>query len=288
MGRPPTPSGRVVSIDPGLDDAAYRAVPALSYSTAKSIMRSPALFAWELEHGRPPKTDFDVGHAAHAQLLGSGAPVVVAVDDQGEPFGSWTPKARAVRDRIRADGGTPLLAEQAAAVDAMVAAVRSHPLAGKLFEPGRGVPEVSAFWTDEETGTAQKARFDWLIVDGDDGRPEIVDFKSTTDVRRRALVKTIDEYRYNWQDAHYTGGLAAHGVPDARFLFVFVEKTPPYLVRVVELDDDAWHTGARWMAAARRLYARCLAAGDWPAYPGRVEVLGLPHYSPRDPEDVLT
>jgi hypothetical protein len=276
----------VISLD--MLDVDYRAVPALSYSGAKDLMRSPALFDWRQTHPRPDSTEFDVGHATEAQILGVGGTVAVARDERGEPFNDWRTKAaREFAAKARADGYTPMLLEQAEAVDRMVTAVRSHPQAGKLFELGRGHPQASLFWTDDETQTAQRARLDWLIVEGDDGRPEVVDLKTTTDVRRRALMKTIDEHRYHWQDAHYTAGLAAHGVDDARFRFVFVEKSPPHLVRVVELDEDAWHTGARWMAAARRLYARCLDAGDWPAYPPRTEVIGLPAYSPRDPEDVL-
>jgi hypothetical protein len=277
-----------MSIDLFMPDPDYRAVPALSYSGAKDLMRSPALFAWRLEHPRADSMEFDVGHATEAQLLGAGGPVAVARDNDGKPFRDWRTKAaQEFAAKARADGATPLLLEQADAVDRMVTAVRTHPQAGTLFEPGRGHAQVSVFWTDDETQTAQRARLDWLIVEGDDGRPEVVDLKTTTDVRRRALTKTIDEHRYHWQAPHYLTGLAAHGVDDARFRFVFVEKSPPHLVRVVELDDDAWHTGARWMAAARRLYARCLAAGDWPAYPPRTEVIGLPAYSPRDPEDVL-
>jgi hypothetical protein len=278
--------GVVISLD--MPDADYRAVPALSYSGAKDLMRSPALFAWRQDHPRPDSTDFDLGHATEAQLLGVGDPITVVRDaNTGEPYTSWVPKARALRDEARANGETPLLLEQADAVDRMVSAVRSHPEAGKLFEPGRGHAQPSLFWTDDETQTAQRARLDWLLVEGDDGRPEVLDLKTTTDVRRRALAKTIDEHRYHWQDPHYCAALAAHGVDDVRFRFVFVEKSPPHLVRVVELDEDAWHTGARWMAAARRLYAACLDAGDWPAYPARTEVIGLPAYSPRDPEDVL-
>jgi hypothetical protein len=274
-------------IDPLMSDADYRAVPALSFSGAKDLMRSPALFAWRREHPRPDSTDFDLGHATEAQLLGVGGRVAVAVDEDGEPFRDWKTKAaREFAAKARANGETPLLAEQAEAVERMVKAVRSHPIAGGIFEPGRGVPQVSATWTDDATDTANKGRFDWLQIENEDGRPEVDDLKTTTDVRREALRRVIYEYRYHWQGPQYVDGLAAHGVDDVLFRLVFVEKTPPHLVRVVRLDEDAWHTGARFMAAARRLYAKCLAADDWPAYPPRTEVIGLPAYSPRDPEDV--
>jgi hypothetical protein len=275
----------VISLD--MPDADYRAVPALSYSGAKDLMRSPALFDWRRTHPRPDSTDFDLGRVAHTLLLGSGQLPAVVVDDEGEPFKTWTPKAKAKAEEQRAAGFTPLLLHQANAVDDMVAAVRAHPLAGKLLEPGRGHGEVSVFWDDDATCTAQRARLDWLIVEDDDGRPCVLDLKTTTDVRRRALTKTIDEYHYNWQHAHYLDGLTAHGVDDAHLQFVFVEKSPPHLVRVAELDVEAAATGARFITAARRLYAACLEAGDWPAYPPQVELLGLPRYSPTDPGDVI-
>jgi hypothetical protein len=275
----------VISLD--MPDADYRAVPALSYSGAKDLMRSPALFDWRRTHPRPDSTDFDLGRVAHTLLLGSGAPLAVVKDDEDQPFKTWTPKAKAAAEEKRAAGYTPLLLHQALGVADMVEAVRAHPLAGKLLEHGRGHGEVSVFWDDPETCRAQRARLDWLLVEDDDGRPAVVDLKTTADVRRRALTKTIDEYHYNWQHAHYLDGLTAHGVDDARFVFVFVEKTPPHLVRVAEIDVEAAATGARFMQAARRLYAQCLAAGDWPGYPPKVELLGLPRFAPTDPGDVI-
>jgi hypothetical protein len=277
----------VISLD--MPDADYRAVPALSYSGAKDLMRSPALFAHRLMHPRPDSTEFDVGHATHALLLGTGQPVARGYHPEtGEPFKDWRTKdAKAFASAARARGETPLLVEQADAVWDMAGAVWAHPLAGKLLEPGRGHGEVSVFWDDTETCRAQRARLDWLLVEDDDGRPAVVDLKTTTDVTRAALVRTVQDYRYHWQHAHYLDGLAAHGVDDAVFKFVFVEKTPPHLVRVAELDVDFAAAGARFITAARRLYADCLAADDWPGYPPKVELLGLPRFAPTDPGDVI-
>lgn len=279
-----------MSIELDVPDAEYRSRPAISYSGAKDLMVSPALFEWRLAHPRADSTDFDLGRSTEAQLLGVGDPITVMRDqDTGEPYTSWVPKAKALREQARARGETPLLLAQAEAVARMVAAVRSHPLAGKLLEAGDGrYASASAFWTDQATGTANRSRFDWLIIEGDDGRPEVVDLKTTTAVDRRSVIRVVNEYRYHWQDAQYTEALAAHGVEDVRFRFVFVDKNPPHFTRVFELDEDAKQTGARFMAGARRIYARCLETGLWPAYPPRTELIGLPYYSPSDPEDVLT
>lgn len=278
-----------MSIELDMPDPEYRAVPALSYSGAKTLMRSPALFAYELEHGRPDKKEFDVGHATHAVLLGSGAPVAVAIDPKtGEPFRDWKTKAaREFAAEARERGETPLLQHQSDAVDAMTGAVHAHPLAGKLFEPGRGLPEVSVFWDDDATGAPQKARLDWLIVENDDGRPEVDDLKTCTDVRRAPLMRHILEHSYHWQGPHYVdGGLAAHGVDGVLWRWVFVEKDPPHLVRVLEPDAEMWAAGRRFIGEARRRYAAFLERGAGIDYP-TADLVGLPRYAATDPEDLL-
>ena len=45
----------------------------LSQSGAKTLLSSPARFAWERERGRPSKDAYDLGTLAHALILGSGA-----------------------------------------------------------------------------------------------------------------------------------------------------------------------------------------------------------------------
>jgi hypothetical protein len=272
-----------VTIVRDLPDADYRATPALSYSGAKDLMRSPALFDYRARNPRPPKTDFELGHAAHRRLLGAGADLELVLDEDGQPVEECRTKhARGERDRIRAAGRVPLTARQSAEVDAMVRAVRAHRTAGGLLEPGRFLPEVSIFWRDE---VEHRARLDALLVEDDDGRPAIVDVKTTSadELSLEAIAREIAKFRYHWQDAHYLDGLLAHGISDARFRLVFIMKDPPHLVRVVEPDADAEEVGRRWMRAARDLYARCLDAGAWPAYPDEVALAGLPRYTPRHP-----
>ena len=273
-----------MSIHLDLPDANYRARPALSYSGAKTLMRSPAAFHYELTHPRPPKTAFDLGHAAHKLILGEGAELVVVRDPgTGEPYGDWR-KAAAKEQAAdaRAAGRVPLLQSQLDDAQAMADAVLRHPVAGRLFERGAGHPEVSAFW--EQDGVPCRARFDWLLEELD-GRPVLVDAKTTDDVSDHALERVVDRWRYHWQDVSYRAALTAHGVDDAGFVFVFVETDPPHLVRVVELDD-AWRASAELsMRDARALYADCLASGQWPGFPPEIHLLGRPRWAARHPEE---
>jgi hypothetical protein len=75
----------------------------LSVSGAKVLLKAPALFKWQQDH--PVHKDvFDFGSAAHALVLGVGAPLHVVHAD------SWRTKAaQEERDKARAEGSIPLL-----------------------------------------------------------------------------------------------------------------------------------------------------------------------------------
>jgi hypothetical protein len=258
-----------------LDEETYHAHPALSASGAKRLLQAPALFAYERQHGRPPKAAFDTGHATHAQLLGVGGELVVVDAD------NWLTKAaKAQRDEARAEGKVPLLAADKVAVDRMVTAVRSHPIAGPLFVEGR--PELSLFWEDWAHGVQRRARPDWIAADG-----TVVDLKTCVSAEPQQLRKTVATYGYHQQQAWYEDGIAELlGGPPARFLFVFVETSPPHLVTVVELDAEAVRVGRARNDEALRVFADCTRTGTWPGYCDDVQVLSLPPWAaPREDWD---
>jgi hypothetical protein len=84
----------------------------------------------------------------------------------------------------------------------MAAALRAHPLAGKLLDPDRGTPEQSLFWTDERTGVWRRARLDALPHPAA-GRMIIADYKTCDSAKPRACAKSIANYGYNMQGAAY-------------------------------------------------------------------------------------
>src|SRR5699024_8191637 len=81
----------------GVPERKYHADPALSQSQAKTLLKAPALYRWELDN---PRTDenvaFDIGTAAHAKVLGIGAEAV-AIDVATRRGKAWTEPAEAAR-----------------------------------------------------------------------------------------------------------------------------------------------------------------------------------------------
>ena len=249
----------------GISDEVYHGDhSSLSSSGARKILATtPARFRWEQLNGRPPTKAFDVGHAFHTETLGTGPGIVVPHDPKAKNPHAWqTDEAKRQVAEARAAGQVPLKPDEAAAVAAMVEAVRTHPLAGRLF--ASGAPEQSIWWTDPATGARLRCRPDWLTEVL--GEPVVVDLKSTEDASPQAWRKTAANYGYHVQDPYYRDGLEAIGLGPADFVFVLVEKSPPYLVATYRLTAEDVALGR---ARARRgidLYARCLESGEWPGY----------------------
>lgn len=268
-----------VVTEPGvysISEADYHADPvpggSLSTSWAKKLLPPsvPALFDYERRHGRPRKKAWDFGTAAHAMVLGTGPELVVV------PAESWrTADAQRMRDDAYADGAIPLLPHEHEQILAMAKALREHPVAGWLFQPGHGLPEQSLFWRDAPTGVMRRARLDWMPIVGE-SRLIIPDYKTARAVDAESLSKAMNDFGYHMQAAAYTDGAKALGLDQApAFVNVYQAKTPPYLVHVVEVDAMALTIGRDLNRRALDIYAECTAAGHWPGYP-QIDLLSLP------------
>lgn len=270
--------------EPGVFDLPaeiYHADPvpggSLSSGGARKLLppSCPAKFKWDLDHGRPDKPEFDFGHATHLHVLGAGPEVrVIDVDD-------WRTKdARAQLAEARAAGLVPVKQEEFDRVEEMAAAIRAHPDAGPLFEPGTGIAEQSLFWQDPEFGIWRRARPDWLPHwKLPDGRYALPDYKTCHNANPEDLRREMVKWGYDQQADWYTDAVKALGIADeVAFLFVFQEKTPPFVVTVVQPDVVALRRGRARNRKAMDIYRGCVERGIWPGYTEKVEVLPLPHW----------
>lgn len=267
---------------PGVYDLtaeAYHADPvpggSLSSSGARRLLPPgcPALYRYERDHPPAPKRTFDLGHAAHRKVLGAGPPIVVinAADYR-------TKSAQEKRDAAHAAGAVPLLEAEHEQVEAMAAALREHPEAGPLLRSDRGQPEQSLFWVDRPTGVWRRARPDWLPSGWPGPRLILPEYKSCRSADPEAIQRAIAEYGYHQQADWYLDAVRALGLADERAAFVLIcqEKTPPYLITVVEPDQTALAVGRLLNRDALRLYRECVDSGRWPGYADDVLRVSLP------------
>lgn len=255
----------------------------LSASGAKRLLppSCPALFRYWDTHGQAPKAEFDFGRAAHAEVLGVGAPIVVIDADD------WRTKAaREQRDAAYAEGSTPLLPADYKRVKAMADALRRHPVASALFRPGAGLPEQSLFWFDDEAGVWRRAMLDWL-PNATDGRLIIPDYKSCASAEPGALARAFFKYGYYHQAPWYTDAAEALQLAsgfEPAFVFVFQEKDPPHLVTVAQPNPEAMQWGRVLNRRALDVYRQCTETGHWPGYTDDAISLSLPVYAERQLE----
>lgn len=257
-----------------LDDDVYHADPvpggSLSHSGARRLLDAPAKF--QHHRGRSEhKRVFDFGRAAHALVLGVGAPIVT-VDAP-----DWrTNRAKEARDLARAAGHTPLLAWEVDIVEAMADQLRRHPIAAALL--AAGTAEQSMFWTDTATGVWLRARLDWLPDPGA-RRTIIPDYKTTVDASTAAFSRAVAQFDYHQQAAWYLDGYRTITGRDAAFVFIVQERDAPYLVNVCELDGQALEIGAARNRRAIDLYRECAVTGRWPGYGDDVHLVSVPRWA---------
>lgn len=150
-------------------------------------------------------------------------------------------------------------------------AVASHPTARRLLD---GQSELSAVWKDPDTGVMCKGRFDMVSQIG-----VITDLKTTVDASPSSFTRSVYNYGYYIQAAHYLSGAQELGIDAKFFTIIAVEKTPPYCVAVYHIRSDAIAAGEDELRPLLELYARCQETGVWPGYPNEAVEIDLPPYA---------
>lgn len=264
----------------------------LSSSGARKLLppSCPALFQHEREHGSPTKRVWEIGSAAHKVVLGVG-PELVRVEGDGK-LGPEVWNTNAVKEKVaavRERGAVPLKPSEYDQVHAMADKLRAHPFAGHLFEPDTGRAEQVLVWQDGETGVWCRALLDFLRHPQPGQRLVVPDYKTCACAAPDKVARSLADNGYHIQLAWYLAGVRALGLSDERAagLLVMQEKTPPYLVTVIEPDHDAMRLGQMRMREALRTYAECTASGVWPGYADDVVRVELPPWETRELEGAV-
>jgi hypothetical protein len=153
-------------------------------------------------------------------------------------------------------------------VDAMVSAVHCHPFAKRLLAGCK--PEQSIFVEDRQ-GTLRKSRLDALTKGN-----VIPDLKTTESAAIESFERNVSRYRYHVQAAYYLDNCNLAGIEKVAFFFIVVEKTPPYLVRCLQMNSDVIDYGRSLYQHDIQIYRNCVESGQWPGWGDGYEEIGLP------------
>ncbi len=265
---------------PGLPFEQYRDLERLNPSGAKLLLKSPAHFHHARLHPPPETAALRIGKAAHSLALEGRDAYAAAFAAEPKADGR-TREGKAIKAAFaeEAEGKTILTATEGELVEAMAAGILAHPLAPALIEGGEA--ELSLIWTDPETGAECKGRTDLArLTDGC-----LVDLKTALSAAPEDFARSVLNYGYHVQGAAYLSGAAALGAEIRDYLFVVVEKAPPYLAAVYRLPDSFLELGRRQWATACRLYAECRERNAWPGYAPGITELELPRWAWTDAPD---
>jgi hypothetical protein len=207
------------------------------------------------------------------------------IQDSGIPAIIWDNE---VANHAQATAGRVLLGKvEADGIEKLASAVLADQYAAATLSGG--VPEVSFFVRDPETGVMLKARMDYVKA------AATIDLKTFSNSRGKAIDKVVYDAiyyeAYHLQCVFYhrvrelvrhqltAGEIKVHGEfddvwlnglkanADHRFGFVFVESMEPFDLRIVELRESErpgagpniyWMDGIVRMTELTHLYADCL------------------------------
>jgi exodeoxyribonuclease VIII len=157
-----------------------------------------------------------------------------------------------------------------------------NPLVFELVS-GEGYTEFSFVWVDKDTGVLCKGRIDrfgrlW-------GHSVIADLKTTENASPDAWAREVVKYQYHAQSAFYLDGLDTCSPSIVRrFIWIALEKKPPYALAIYEPDAATLDKGRRMYRNYLRQWAKCQETNVWPGYDAGIQPLLLPDWALRQEE----
>lgn len=264
-----TGGARKPELLPDIPEATYRRWPEVSQTELKLLLGAPAKLRHERDNPSEPTDAMALGTALHVAVF---EPDRFNSEYVRMPqFNRRTNAGKAEHAAFIAEHPSHLSDDDYTAVIEMRDSARDA--AGRLLRGGRS--ELSARWCDPDTGIWCKLRVDWAPTD----IPILVDLKSTIDATLHGFPRQVYNFGYHIQGAFYSDGMAQCGVATQAFVIIAVEKQPPYLAAVYELDDTAIAVGRDKYKEALATYRECMITDEWPGYERGVQVIGLPGWA---------
>ena len=247
-----------VEVINGLSNVDYHSHDSISKSGLDLIDKDPFLY-WDrfLNPDTVPerrRDAFIIGEATHT--------LVLEPEREEEllgvyPFGIRGEKKKEFEEQN--EGKTLITSSVYSKARGMRDSVFSHPLA-KSYLSKPAIAEQSIFWTwSEDIPLRCRIRPDWIRGDG-----TLVDLKTTKSVRPASFLKSIELFRYYVQAGFYSEGYKqAYGEYPKEFVFVAVEKIPPYHVGIFKLDMASIRLGWAQAQLDLRKALRLYNTGQW-------------------------
>jgi hypothetical protein len=256
-----------------MNDADYRKEEGVSNTMLGYLAKSPAHLQAYLASPPEPTDELVFGQLFHAALLEPETAFAnVAVRPEGLDGRTKEGKAWAAEHT-----GKPIISwKNHQAILGMIRSVEAIP--NMVDALAYGMHEQALFAEFALGGTVRrKGKLD-LITKG----AAIIDFKTTTNASKDGFAKAIGNYGYARQAAYYLDLCKDNGMDKSEFVFVAVEKEPPYCAGVYVLDQDSIAWGRKQYIELLQRFMQCRDSGEWPGYPTEPTMISLPQWAMRE------
>lgn len=260
----------------------YRQHPAVSRSQLFRLRESPEKFKYYEDNPEPPTPALIFGQLLHAIVL---QPETVDKEFAEAPnVDRRTTKGKSewAAFEAYAEDKTVVTSDMALAAAEMSLKLEKNEFVKKLLN---GEKEVPFFWTDELTGEECKCRAD--CITNINGLDIIVDLKTAECAETDTFMRHAVKYGYDLQAAMYSEGVRKCTGKECAFVFVVIEKKPPYAVNILQADKAFITHGFDMFRELIGIYHECKQTGNWWGYLGKHNIinnLALPAYLAKEIE----
>lgn len=260
----------------------YRDHKAISRSELFKITESPQKFKYYQEHPEEPSSSLLFGQLFHALVLQP-----ESVWEQFAVCPNVDRRTKAGKEAFaefeqQADGKTIVSVDMVEQATAMCEALKQNQFVTKLLN---GEKEKAFFWVDDLTKEECKCRTDVLTEIGTD--LVIVDLKSADCAETETFMRSAIKYGYDLQSAMYGEGVKVNTGKEPLFVFIVIEKKPPYAINILQADKLFVRRGYDIFRELIGIYHECKETDNWYGYLGKynqINNLALPAYLAKEVE----
>lgn len=256
------------------DEATYRAHPALNYSSARNLLKSPKHFQAALNRKFEPSREMIIGSAVHSIVLEGKQPSYIV---RPADLDLRTKEGKAWRDKhVGMEIVTP---DEDSSVRNAVKAVRENADAQYLLKlcQKREVGIVQTYRNIEIKGKLDAYGCD------EAGKVIILDLKTSSSADPEEFGRKIFNLKYAAQCAWYRSILALElGLDYApNWMWLICETQEPYDVAIYQPSDEMIEIGNAQMEHCIETYRSCKSSNNWPGYSNGIITLEAPIYEKR-------
>jgi len=239
-----------------------------SSSTLKRLKVSPKACKWTLDNpGLGSTAVMEFGSAFHCRLLEH-----ERYEKDYEVFNGARMTQANIADA--ADRGKLLIrARDLVHQTCMLGALDKNSAAKHIMEKVED-REVTVIWNDPGSDVLCRGRPDALVPEWE----TVVDIKTSKSATRESFQRTLADFQHHISAAMYIDGLRWNNYEYSSFIFIVIQREPPYEVAVFELDPEDLDRGRRQYKALLAEWKLCMETNHWPDRVEGVQVIGLPSW----------